>query len=137
VVIEQRVENMNPQDTENVLIHEIGSLIISDSAYAEPFWITAAIVYNFVDGRKNSYGYVFYHDGSWKAELPDDSFDDQKKMVELQSIMERRTGKKWHRALVHITRKTGAMNITFEYDDLERWSINPSNLEDSVKVLRP
>jgi hypothetical protein len=128
---------MATQDAENALVHEVGRLIVTDSAYAEPNWRIAAVVYNFVGGRKNSFGYVFYANGSWKAELPDDGFDDQKKMLELQSAMERRTGKKWQRALVHIIRETGAMNITFEYDDPTRWTINPAKLEESIEALRP
>lgn len=137
VVIEQKADIMDTMEIENSFINEVGRLIITDSAYAEPKWQIAAIIYNFADGRKNSYGYVFYGDGSWKAELPDDSFADQKKMLELQAAMERRTGKKWHHALLHVTRETGVMNITFEYDDPARWTINPSKLEESVNALRP
>jgi hypothetical protein len=122
--------------TSDTLIAEVGRLIFEDREYAPDDWAVAAVVFNFVNGRRNSFGYVFKSDGSWEARLPD-SWDSIDKMLELQAAMERQTGKKWHRALIHITRETTAMNVQFEYDDPTRWQIVPSKLDESVNALRP
>jgi len=120
------------------LVTEVGRLIFTDPEYATDDWEIAAIVYNFVDGRQNAFGYVFKHDGDWEARLPrTNGFDAIDKMVELNSEMHSRTGKKWLRALIHINRETAEMNIQFEYDDPTRWQIVPSKLEESVNALRP
>ncbi len=117
---------------------EAGRLVYTDSVYANDNWEVAAVVFNFVNGRENSFGYIFRADGSWKAELPDENnYLAMDQMLALQSAMERQTGKKWQRALIHIWRDTGKMNVTFEYDDPARWQISPANLEQSVNALRP
>jgi len=118
------------------LIVEVGRTIITDPEYATDDWETAAIVYNFVNGRRNSFGYVFGQGNEWRARLPD-SWAPIDLMLELQAAMARKTGKKWLRALIHINRKTTQMNIQFEYDDPTRWQIVPSKLEESVNALRP
>jgi hypothetical protein len=122
----------------NALLTEAARLIITDSEYAGDNWATLAIVFNFVDGRKNAYGYIFKADGSWAASLPEENMGPAlAKMRELQAAMEGQTGKKWHRALIHINRETTAMNAQFEYDDPTRWQIVPSKLEESVNAVRP
>jgi hypothetical protein len=123
----------------NALIAETARLIFTDPAYSQDEWKDAAVVFNFVKGRKNVFGYIFRSDGTWKAELPAMKIwmEAIERMFELQSLMERQTAKKWQRALVHIYRETTAFNITFEYDDPTRWTINPGNLEESVNALRP
>lgn len=121
---------------ENALINEVGRLIVTNERYQNDDWVVIALVYNFVNGRENKFGYYFRADKSWKPETTK-GFDCLDKMKELQSAMERRTGKKWLRALVHIDRVKQDINITFEYDDPNRWSINPGNLEASVDALRP
>jgi hypothetical protein len=118
------------------LVTDAGALIFRDPRYAEHDWQSLAVVYNFTDGRQNQYGYVFLTDGSWSAALPkdrDDAILDM--MLALQATMAE-TGKKWHRALVQITRD-GQLNVQFEYDDPDRWTIRPNDLEVSVAALRP
>ena len=122
-----------------MLTIEIGSTIVSDAEYREDStWEAIAIVYNFLNGRQNSYGYIFRSDSSWKASLPQDDDDAiLDKMLELQAAMQRETGKKWIKALVHITRADEGLNIQFEYDDPKKWVINPGDLEKSVAALKP
>ncbi len=127
----------NEIDEASKLLNEAAIVIAKDSEFQKTDWSIAAIVYNFVDGRKNAFGYVFQTNNAWEARLPEDSFDHIKKMLALQAAMEKQTGKKWLRALIHIWRDTGKINITFEYDDPKRWQINPSNLEENVNTLRP
>lgn len=135
IAIESRIEIAMSQD--DTMITDVGRIIVSDSAYANPDWTLAAIVYNFVDGRKNAYGYVWNRDGSWKAELPDDGMDHIRQMLALQKAMGQRTGKKWQKALLHIDRAKQDINIIFEYDDPQRWAVGPKDMETSVAGLRP
>lgn len=135
VTIESRIEIAMSQ--EDVVITDVGHIIVSDSAYANPDWALAAIVYNFVDGRKNAYGYVWNHDGNWKAELPDNGMDHIRQMLALQKAMEQRTGIKWQKALLHIDRAEQDINIIFEYDDPQRWTVGPKDMDASVAALRP
>ncbi len=118
------------------MLLEAARLIYVDPAYANENWESTAIVFDFVNGMQSMYGYIYRADDSWKSELPngDEPMD---QMLALQAAMEKQTGKKWHRALIHIWRDTGKMNVTFEYDDPKRWTISPANLEESVNALRP
>ena len=120
----------------NALVVEVGGLIYTDPEYAPADWDDAAIGFNFVDGHRNCYDYVFTADGKWVVRLPD-SWASLDKMVELQATMERQTDKKWLRALYHINRRSTVMNIQFEYDHPKRWQIAPGKLEESVNALRP
>lgn len=123
----------------NERIVDVGSRIINDTEYRnDPSWSIIAIVYNFLNGRQNSYGYIFLSNGEWKASLPQDEDDAiLDKMLELQAAMERETGKKWIKALVHINRADQSLDVKFEYDDPEKWVINPGDLEASVAALKP
>jgi len=89
-----------------------------------------------VGSQEALYGYIFKEDGDWEARVPS-GFDVLDAFIELQAAMERQTGKKWLRALIHINRETTEINIQFEYDDPTRWQIVPSKLEESVNALRP
>lgn len=132
------VAPMSEVDAKSALTLEVARLILSDPRYASDDWQDIAIVYNFLDGRENTFGYVFFPDGKWEARLPDDhNWDAVDKMLELQTMMERETGKRWLRALFHIKRDDQSMNIQFEYDDREKWMINPGDLEKSVAALKP
>lgn len=129
---------MNEVEVRNTITIEVARLILSDPRYATDNWSEISIVYNFLNGRENLYGYVYFPDGRWEARLPDDSkWESLDKMLELQAAMERETGKKWIKALVHITRADQGLNIQFEYDDPKKWVINPGDLEKSVAALRP
>lgn len=122
----------------NLVLREAGAAIIRDPEYRDMDWDIIALVYNFLDGRQNAYGYIFMADGSWKASLPKDEDDIiLDKMLELQSAMEQQTGKKWIKALVHINRQEQTVDMQFEYDDPGKWVIKPSDLEASVLALKP
>lgn len=130
------VEIVQKQNESDALVQKVGSLIVRNERYLAGDWATIAVVADLVGGREATYGYIFKSDGDWEARLPS-GFDVLDAFLELQTAMERQTGKKWHRALIHINRETTAMNIQFEYDDPTRWQIIPSKLEDTVNALRP
>ena len=121
---------------ENALINEIGRLIVTNERYQNDDWTIISLVYDFVNGAESKFGYYFRADKSWKPETTK-GFDCLDKMLELQAAMERRNGKKWLRALVHIDRVKQDINIIFEYDDPTRWEIRPNDLEASINALRP
>jgi len=138
-VIDQPPQAVNAEIGQGgALLTEAARLIVTDSEYAGENWEILAIVFNFVAGRKNAFGYIFKADNSCSASLPEENMAPAlAKMLQLQSAMERQTGKKWLRALIHINRETTEVNIQFEYDDPTRWQIVPSKLEESVNALRP
>ena len=120
------------------IMYKVGAAIIADPEYVSRDWDQISIVYNFENGRKNRYGYIFMDDGSWHASLPvDDHRAILNSMLELQAAMERETGRKWIKALVLINREDESLDIKFEYDDPKKWVINPGDLEASVAALRP
>lgn len=128
----------NVMQDPNAILNQAGAAIVRDPEYNALDWDVIAIVYNFEDGRKNRYGYIFNDDGTWRASLPQD--DDRtilNLMLELQAAMERQTGKKWLKALVHINRQEQNVNVTFDYDDPNKWVIKPADLETSVMALKP
>ena len=130
------MEIAQKQTEADALVQKVGSLIVRNERYLAGDWATIAVVADLVGGREATYGYVFMLDGDWEARIPS-GFDVLDAFLELQAAMERQTGKKWLRALIHINRETTAMNIQFEYDDPTRWQIVPSKLEESVNALRP
>ncbi len=136
MAIDIPAEIASDMTVENNLINEVGRLIITNERYQNDDWAVIAIVFDFVGGRESEFGYYFRADKSWKPETTK-GFACLDKMLELQAVMEKRTGKKWLRALVHIDRAKQDINITFEYDDPKRWEIKPGNLEESVNALRP
>ena len=130
------MEIAQKQTEADALVQKVGSLIVRNERYLAGDWATIAVVADLVGGREATYGYVFMLDGDWEARIPS-GFDVLDAFLELQAAMERQTGKKWLRALIHINRETTAMNIQFEYDNPTRWQIVPSKLEESVDALRP
>ena len=123
-----------PPETDQ-LVQEIGASIVTHEEYQDD-WASLAIAGNFKDGRRNQYGYVYTEDGDWKARLPG-GFATLKLMKRLNDEMADATGKRWHRCLVQIKRADMSMDIQFEYDDPNRWSVSPATIERDALALKP
>ena len=122
------------------LIQEIGASIVTHEEYREG-WDSLAVVGSFKDGERRQYGYVYLDNGkfknnSWEARIPG-GFATLKLMKRLNDEMAEATGKRWHRCLVQIKRADMDMNIQFEYDDPDRWSVSPATVERDALALKP
>ena len=116
------------------LIQEIGKIIVTSEKYQDE-WTSLAIVGNFKNGRRNQYGYVYTSDGDWEGRTS--GIPTLKLMKRLNEVMAEATGKRWHRCLVQIKRADMDMNIQFEYDDPDRWSVSPATVERDALALKP
>lgn len=120
------------------LIAEIGKAIVLDERFQADDWSGIALVGNFSGGREGLHGYAYQADGSWSGRIPadpDDAILDM--MLDLKRMMEEKEGTAWYQCLVQVSRAEQRVNIKFEYDDPERWSVTPANLEQKVEELKP
>lgn len=119
------------------LILEIGSLIVKSKAYAKYEWQGIAAVGNFSHGQQRMNGYVYLDDGDFEAETP--GFETLRKVRELRQEMEKETNKAWNQCLIHVTKPDFKINIQFEYDDPDRWSLKKISLDMSeyAESLKP
>ena len=116
------------------LIHDIGSLIVTSEKYQDD-WESLSIVGSFRDGERSQYGYVYTSDGDWEGRTG--GIPTLKLMKRLNDEMAEATGKRWYRCLVQIKRADMDMNIQFEYDDPDRWSVSPATVERDALALKP
>ena len=120
------------------LIVEIGKAIVLDERYRNDDWSGIAVIGNFSGGRESMHGYVYRDDGTWSGCIPADPDDDiLDKMLDLKRIMAVEKGADWHQCLVQISRAKQDVSIKFEYDDPQRRSVTPTNLDQMVEELRP
>lgn len=82
------------------------------------------------------FGYVYFDDGSWVARKPK-GFDVLDKVTVLRSTMTEDGKPAWKSCLIQIKRSEMDMAVDFEYEDADRWRIDPGNLEQMVETLRP
>ena len=132
-------------DRKDELIHEIGTLIISDKRYTDPepdrklrHWDALALVFNVEPRSGGGNGYVYDGD-QWEARIPENTQPILEKLRELQALTKTPDGKTWQQCLIHITRPDYKINIQFEYDDPRRWSLKKVSLDmaDYANFLRP
>ncbi|QTD45482.1 hypothetical protein [Ottowia testudinis] len=77
-------------------------------------------------------GYSFDTTGQWEAGSPD-GFESLRALKKLCQSMaaESPTGRPWVSCLLRIG-SNGEVGADFEYDDADRWAINPRNLEQRI-----
>jgi hypothetical protein len=121
----------------NELILEIGSLIVNSKAYVRYQWQGIAVVGNFSHGQERMNGYVYLDDGDFEAETP--GFDTMDKVLELREEMKKETNQEWHQCLIHVTKPDFKINIQFEYNDPDRWSLKKvsRDMSDYAESLKP
>jgi hypothetical protein len=125
------------QNGANDMILEIGSMILNDVNYADHDWNALALVGNFSYGQRRINGYQYFRDSSFVAEIP--KCDVTYQLKQLREAMKSESGKEWHQCLIHITKPEMKINIQFEYDDPERWSLKKVSLDmsDYAQSLKP
>ena len=125
---------MEASETSDRLVQEIGALIVTNDRYQDD-WQSLAIVGSFRDGERSQYGYVYTADGEWEGRTS--GIPTLKLMKRLNDEMADATGKRWLRCLVQIKRADMSMNVQFEYDDPDRWSVSPATVEQDALALKP
>ncbi len=113
----------------------VGQLIVSDKAYQSRPWDSLTVVAK-LDGGKSMFGYVYTADGDWAAQAPD-SFDVLRRLADLKKAMAKPGEPDWKTCRIQIKRPDLKMHADFDYDDADRWSVTPANLEQRVEELRP
>ena len=122
-------------------ILRIGQIIASDSKATAVEWDAIALVVNMANGREAMHGYRFQGE-DWQAFLPEGTFDIIDQMAEVRLAMTDSEGRTWHQALIQLEKAKSEevkLNVTFEHDDPERWSVGSTSLdlEGHALSLRP
>jgi hypothetical protein len=130
---------MMTQNEANDLIMEIGSMIVNDDRYFAEDWRSLALVGNFSHGQRAMNGYQYFVDGSFVAKIPKSFSDIINQLKSLRETMKNEKGEEWHQCLIHITKPEMKINIQFEYDMPDRWSVKNISLDmtDYAESLKP
>ncbi|MEJ2612733.1 MAG: hypothetical protein P8179_22410 [Candidatus Thiodiazotropha sp.] len=126
------------QSKANDMIMEIGSMILSDTNYADHDWQALALVGNLSHGQRRINGYQYFRDGSFVAEIPE--CDVTYQLKQLREAIKSENGKEWHQCLIHIIKPEMKINIQFDYDDPKRWSpkdIKSLDMSDYAELIKP
>jgi hypothetical protein len=118
------------------LIHEIGSMIVSDERYAGTAWESIALIIT-LDGSVQSKSGFFWQDGGKASPGYPRNPAMLDKFEELQAATRNPGGREWKSALVQIKRDTMKITIDYEYDDVSRWKVTPMNIDQMREDLRP
>lgn len=117
----------------NGQVIELGTLISSHPSYDGTDWSYIALVASFSGGRRSMFGYVFFADGHWEARVPrDPERTVMKAFRRLHEQMEIEDGVVWLQCLLEITKAEHTITVDFEYNDPDRWSVTPANLQEVV-----
>ena len=100
----------------------------------QPGWSKLIMVGEMDGGSAGMAGYSFDLSGQWKATSPrgGESLDLLEQLHEAMTAASP-TGRPWLACLLRIG-NNGEVGADFEYDDAERWAINPRNLEQRIAV---
>ena len=128
----------NTQPPQEDLIHMVGNHIVADRRYQNRKWDSLSIVANITPGNKGYTGYI-YSGEEFTPEVPENTRNLGKLLIELQTAMTPPGAEPWKQALIHITKPGPKINIQFEYDDPKRWSLRAVSLDmsDYAESLRP
>ena len=117
----------------NGQVIELGRLVATHPAYADTDWAYIALVASFGEGRRSVFGYVFFADGHWEARVPrDQDRSVMKAFRRLHDQMADEDGVPWVQCLLEITSPDLTIAADFEYEDPQRWSVTPANLQEVV-----
>jgi hypothetical protein len=127
------------QSEANEMIMNIGAMIINDVCYLDGDWNALALVGDLSDGQRGVCGYQYFPDGTFAAKIPKKFSDVLYKLSQLREATHTEEGVGWHQCLIHITKPGMNINIQFEYDDPNRWSLGSVSLDMSeyAESLKP
>ncbi len=116
------------------LVNEIGRLILQDKEYSADLWTSIALIGNISPGVMSMTGYQYLEGDQFSPAVPfNDTILD--KMQNLKEEMKKINGTEWHQCLVTISKPDINLNIQFEYEDPNRWSLKAKSLDVSEFAL--
>jgi hypothetical protein len=122
------------------LVVEIGTLIVNDTKYAMDTWGAVALVGDLSRSKTAMKGYVYYPDGKFRARTPSgETLQKIHKLLEEMKKVKINDNREWYQYLIHITKPDFKINIDFEYEDQDRWSLKKisRSLSEYAEFLRP
>ncbi len=119
----------------NQLIQKIGSEIVGDPAVAKHDWDGLAVVAWDDGDLSNFYGYRYRGNECRAIEFETgDLFD---RFMKLRDAMAKGEPRKWVACLYTIKQPGMDIDVTYEYDDPDRWKISPDTIDTMPKSIRP
>ena len=122
----------------DALVTEIGSLLLSDAGLAEKGWDAIALVATLADGRRNLQGYRYFDGDDFAGWVPS-SFEPLRRIRALHEAMAKAEGEPWRQCLVQLRRDGPSIDIAFEYERADRWSLGEATLDTAAHAasLKP
>lgn len=113
-------------------------MIVKDEEYAAGQWVGIAVLGNFSHGQQRMTGYQYLADGKFAPAVPY-NLDVLESLWVLRKEMTKDDETTWHQCLIHITKPDLDIDIQFEYDDPDRWTLKTKSLDMSAyaELLRP
>lgn len=119
------------------LIHEIGSYLIEDLDVSATDWAHVVLIVEIENKQPNITGFVYSGDGQYEGWVPSD-FEIIDLTLNLRDAMASADQKApWKAALIRVDRAAGEIYCQFEYQRIERWSVNWENTARRAEELRP
>jgi len=122
----------------NDLIQRIGTLISTDSEFANDRWQGLSLIFDEIDeAGVGMSGYMYAGDKVIPVLPQSNSTEIEEAVLALREATIAPDGSKWHGCLVQLSRPGPEIGIEFEFDDPLRWKITPRNYEHMMEALRP
>lgn len=124
------------RDHADMLIEQIGGMIIADEGYADRKWSAISVVAVLDGGASQVSGYSYDAEGRAQAGAPRNA-DLHDRFADLQAAMRDEGRSPWKACLLQIRRDDLKTRIAFEYDDGARWKVTPRTLNIMPARLKP
>ncbi|CAM3504813.1 hypothetical protein [Parendozoicomonas haliclonae] len=121
------------------IVLEIGAMILQCEDVMESKWDFVSFVFDISDNHIANSGFLYIDDeiSPASAEIEDDPLRLDDKIITLREKVRQQYGESFKQLLIQMESKQNRIKINFEFDNPERWSINPKNIIDMREHLRP
>lgn len=118
-------------------IQELGAAVFADEGLMDEPWSRLAIVVKFHESSSRLEAVAFTTDDDVPVAPENDGKDGvQGILARLRKLMaEEEKSKPFVACLVRIARKSGELDLNFEYDDADRWEFDPADPADKRAKL--
>lgn len=99
-------------------------------------WESFAIVFECDDDSSvGNYGYFYWTGGRKPFAIDETELD--RTVLAFRNALRDNSGAGWVKTLIQYVRAGRKLNIEYEFDDPDRWSVTPKNAEATIKALQP